>query len=134
MMGEHVGKDEVGRGRGRRLGLGARRFRRSSAWGGVRIVERRLSPRDHLGRFWVDSLVHDHDVLHLLLKSVGPDRIVLGSDYPFPPGEDVPGALIESLPRASAAVKRRLLADNALEFLGMEAKKQRKQNRKVGKA
>ena len=50
-----------------------------------------------------------------------PERIVLGSDYPFPLGEARPGTLIESLPRLPKAVKRRLLADNALEFLGLVA-------------
>jgi aminocarboxymuconate-semialdehyde decarboxylase len=58
-------------------------------------------------------------MLRLLLKSVGPERIALGTDYPFPLGEPIPGALIESLPRLSKAVKRRLLAENALEFLGL---------------
>jgi aminocarboxymuconate-semialdehyde decarboxylase len=80
-----------------------------------------VSPRCYLGRFWVDSLVHDADVLHLLLKLLGPERIVLGSDYPFPLGEARPGTLIESLPRLPKAVKRRLLTDNALEFLGLVA-------------
>ena len=83
-------------------------------------VDNDVSPREHRGRFWVDSLVHCPDTLRLLLKSVGNDRIALGSDYPFPLGEDCPGALIESLPRLSPAVKRKLLAENALEFLGMK--------------
>jgi aminocarboxymuconate-semialdehyde decarboxylase len=78
-----------------------------------------VSPRRYLGRFWVDSLVHDVDVLRLLLKLLGPNRIVLGSDYPFPLGEDAPGKLIQSLTRVPKAVKQRLLAENALEFLGL---------------
>jgi aminocarboxymuconate-semialdehyde decarboxylase len=81
-------------------------------------IDNDVSPRDHLGRFWVDSLVHCPDMLGMLLKSVGHDRIALGSDYPFPLGEDVPGTLIESMPGLSSTVRRKLLAGNALEFLG----------------
>jgi hypothetical protein len=40
--------------------------------------------RSHLGRIWTDSLVHDEDALMLLIKKMGVDRIMLGSDYPFP--------------------------------------------------
>ncbi|KAH8646771.1 hypothetical protein BX600DRAFT_390368 [Xylariales sp. PMI_506] len=48
-----------------------------------------VSPTEHIARggFWVDSLVHDPDLLEFLCKKIGPDRIVMGSDYPFPLGE-----------------------------------------------
>ncbi|KXJ89884.1 hypothetical protein Micbo1qcDRAFT_149737 [Microdochium bolleyi] len=48
-----------------------------------------VSPTDHIthGGFWVDSLVHDPDLMEFLCKKIGTDRIVLGSDYPFPLGE-----------------------------------------------
>ncbi|KAH8195812.1 hypothetical protein TruAng_010025 [Truncatella angustata] len=47
-----------------------------------------VSPSDHItrGGFWVDSLVHDPDLMEYLCKKIGPDRIVMGSDYPFPLG------------------------------------------------
>ncbi|KAK6069855.1 2,3-dihydroxybenzoate decarboxylase [Seiridium cupressi] len=47
-----------------------------------------VSPTDHMSRggFWVDSLVHDPDLLEFLCKKIGPERIVMGSDYPFPLG------------------------------------------------
>jgi aminocarboxymuconate-semialdehyde decarboxylase len=79
-----------------------------------------ISPRECLGRFYLDSLVHDADTLRHLLRLVGPDRIALGSDYPFPLGEESPGQLIESLSDISAEVKERLLAGTALEFLGLD--------------
>ena len=79
-----------------------------------------VNPRDYLGRFYVDSLVHDPDALRLLLRLMGPERIALGSDYPFPLGEPRPGELIESLHRTVARpAAHRLLAGNALEFLGL---------------
>ncbi len=77
------------------------------------------NPRSYLGQFYLDSLVHDADALRTLLKLVGPERIALGSDYPFPLGEEEPGRLIESLPDLSPATRERLLAGTALEFLGL---------------
>ena len=70
-------------------------------------------------RFYVDSLVHDADALRLLLKLFGPQRVALGSDYPFPLGEARPGALIESLPKLPTKTRKKLLALNALDFLGL---------------
>ena len=83
-------------------------------------VDSKLSPRELLRRCYVDSLVHDPDSLRHLIDIMGPDRIALGSDYPFPLGEHVPGALIESMALAHRS-KERLLSGTALEFLGMKA-------------
>jgi aminocarboxymuconate-semialdehyde decarboxylase len=69
-------------------------------------------------RFYVDSLVHDPEALRLLIKLFGPQRIALGSDYPFPLGEAHPGELIESM-KFSVKDKMRLLSGTSLEFLGM---------------
>jgi hypothetical protein len=49
-----------------------------------------ISPRDHLGRFWADSLVHDADALDTIVRVFGEDKVCLGSDYPFPLGEYTP--------------------------------------------
>lgn len=81
-------------------------------------VDNPVNPRAYLGRFYVDSLVHDQDMLRHLLKLVGPERVALGSDYPFPLGEPVPGALIESLPELTPQIRERLMSGTALEFLG----------------
>jgi aminocarboxymuconate-semialdehyde decarboxylase len=83
-------------------------------------VDNARNPREYLGRFYLDSLVHDADALRGLLRLVGAERVALGSDYPFPLGEPEPGRLIESLTDLSAAVRRRLLAGTALEFLGLD--------------
>jgi aminocarboxymuconate-semialdehyde decarboxylase len=80
----------------------------------------RRGPREYLGRFYLDSLVHDAEALRLLIYLVGAERIALGTDYPFPLGEVAPGRLIESLSELAPAVKRRLLAGTALELLGLD--------------
>ncbi|MFZ1255815.1 MAG: amidohydrolase family protein [Saprospiraceae bacterium] len=51
-------------------------------------------PDKYLGSFWVDSLVHDADMLDKLISLFGIEKVALGSDYPFPLGELNPGNLI----------------------------------------
>jgi aminocarboxymuconate-semialdehyde decarboxylase len=81
-------------------------------------VETKTRPRDCLGRFYLDSLVHDAEALRSLVRLVGPERIALGTDYPFPLGETEPGRLIDSLSELTPAARERMLAGTALEFLG----------------
>ncbi len=60
-------------------------------------VDNPHNPRKYLNRFYLDSLVHDPLMLDLLVQLMGPERIALGTDYPFPLGELSPGKLIESM-------------------------------------
>jgi aminocarboxymuconate-semialdehyde decarboxylase len=78
----------------------------------------RRNPREFLSRLYLDSCVHDADVLRLLIRLVGVERVALGSDYPFPLGEARPGALIESLHDLHMSDRIRLLSGTALEFIG----------------
>lgn len=80
--------------------------------------ETQLSPRAQLGRFYLDSLVHDPAMLTYLINLVGVDKIALGSDYPFPLGEAEPGRLIASLDFLNETSRQRLLSGTALEWLG----------------
>ncbi|XP_064647810.1 2-amino-3-carboxymuconate-6-semialdehyde decarboxylase-like isoform X2 [Lineus longissimus] len=78
------------------------------------------SPRQYLGKFWTDSLVHDPIALKLLVDVIGEDRVMLGTDYPFPLGEHHPGKLIESMEEYDSQLKDKLLTGNALSFLGLD--------------
>jgi aminocarboxymuconate-semialdehyde decarboxylase len=75
--------------------------------------------RERSSRFWVDSLVHDPRALRMLIDVMGADRVMLGSDYPFPLGEQRPGELIRSHEALDDTTKARLLGENAAEFLGI---------------
>jgi len=86
-------------------------------------VDNKVSPRDTLGKFWVDSLVHDADALRGIVKLFGSNKVCLGTDYPFPLGEEKPGKLIESVDDFDEPTKEKLLGTNALEFLGLEKEK-----------
>jgi aminocarboxymuconate-semialdehyde decarboxylase len=84
-------------------------------------VDNNVNPREYLGRFYLDSLTHDPAALRQLITLVGEQRIALGSDYPFPLGEGIPGAMIESMSDLSRETKQRLLAGTAIEFLNLGA-------------
>jgi len=83
-------------------------------------VDNKINPRDYIGKFYLDSLVHDETALKYLVDLFGDEKIVLGSDYPFPLGEHHPGKLIESMSELSVESKEKLLWKNAIEFLGSE--------------
>jgi len=60
-------------------------------------IDCKIAPRRWLGHFWLDSLVHDEATLHSIVQLVGEDRVILGTDYPFPLGEIQMGALIDGM-------------------------------------
>ncbi|RDV38316.1 amidohydrolase [Bradymonadaceae bacterium TMQ3] len=76
-------------------------------------------PSDLLERIYLDTLVHDPAMLRFLIAQLGVNRLALGTDYPFPLGEQEPGKLIESL-ELSADDQERMLSGTALEWLGLE--------------
>ena len=84
-------------------------------------VDNDINPRDYLGRFWVDSLVHDKTALEFLLSTMGENHICIGSDYPFPLGEAVPGELIDQL-NSSREILDKLQFKNAKQWLGLNEK------------
>ena len=82
-------------------------------------IDNPFPPKNYLGKFYLDSLVHDEKMLHYLIDLVGANRVALGSDYPFPLGENVPGSLIDSL-TINEETKELLLSGTALDWLGMK--------------
>lgn len=79
-------------------------------------IDNPINPRDYLGKFWVDSLVHDEVSFDVLMKTVGEDKICVGSDYPFPLGEHRPGELVESMDIPIEA-KQKMMFENAMNWL-----------------
>ncbi|MBT2422810.1 amidohydrolase [Streptomyces sp. ISL-22] len=53
-------------------------------------------PSSYLRQLYFDSLVHDPDVLRELIRVVGADRVLLGSDFPFDMGTDDPLAALRA--------------------------------------
>lgn len=76
------------------------------------------SPRKYLGRMYFDSLVHEPAKLDFLIKLVGADQVMLGSDYPFPLGEAEPGRMIETM-GYDQSIKEMLFNGAALNWLDL---------------
>ena len=85
-------------------------------------IDNQVSPEKYLGKFWLDSLVHDPKMLDYIVDLVGENRVALGTDYPFPLGERAPGKLISSMPWSQER-KDNLLHGAALEWLNLDSSK-----------
>lgn len=83
-------------------------------------IDNPVHPSNIKGKFYVDSLVHAPEALDYLIHFMGEDFVALGSDYPFPLGENVPGSLIKKHLK-DPGVAKKLLSENALRWLGMNA-------------
>ena len=81
-------------------------------------VDNPHSPRKDLSRMYFDSLVHEAAKLDYLIKLVGADQVMLGTDYPFPLGELEPGKLIDSMPYDDS-IKQMLFNGAALNWLNL---------------
>jgi aminocarboxymuconate-semialdehyde decarboxylase len=76
-----------------------------------------VRPSDYVRRFYYDSLVYDAASAAQLVARVGADRVVVGTDYPFPIAERPAGAAVDAaglpageLAAVLAGTARRLLA------------------------
>lgn len=94
--------------------------RADNAWRERDIVraDSALPPSGYARRFFVDSAVFDTRSLHLLVEVMGADRVMLGTDYPFPLGERRMGSLVRGSDLADGQ-KTRILGGNATGFLGI---------------
>jgi aminocarboxymuconate-semialdehyde decarboxylase len=79
-------------------------------------IDNSINPRDYVGKFYLDTLVHDKLALEYLITLWGNEKLCMGSDYPFPLGEQQPGKLIESM-NLNQETKENLLSKNALQWL-----------------
>ena len=54
-----------------------------------------VDPVEQFHHLYFDSIVFQPDILRFLIQKVGAERIMLGSDYPFPIGDQEPRRVIE---------------------------------------
>jgi aminocarboxymuconate-semialdehyde decarboxylase len=77
------------------------------------------SPEESIRCFCFDTVTHDTELLRALIAFAGPERVLLGSDYPFDMGDPAAVATVRGLdlaPEAEAAI----LAGNAERLTGRE--------------
>jgi len=95
--------------------------RADNAWRERGDVVRGLSqrpPSHYVDRFSVDSVVFTEPALRLLVEVMGEERVMMGSDYPYPLGERPAGNVIRTSSLAPAP-QEALLGGNAQRFLGL---------------
>jgi aminocarboxymuconate-semialdehyde decarboxylase len=77
------------------------------------------SPLDYARRFYYDSLVFDRRAIRYLIDLLGPDRLLVGSDFPAMPRErGGAGATLRSMD-IDPAVLADITWHNAFRFLGV---------------
>lgn len=73
-------------------------------------------PSEYFRQLYFDSLTQSTQTLNFLAESVGPERIMMGTDYPFDMGDYTSVKSIASLPHLTETQKQRLWGDNAAEL------------------
>ena len=76
-------------------------------------------PSSYVDRFSVDSAVFSEDALDLLLSCSGVERVMFGTDYPFPLGEIDMGSLVRNHRGLSEQDRSAILGGNAAKFFNI---------------
>jgi len=76
-------------------------------------------PSHYLRRFSYDTVCHSAAIMEFLIRLVGIDHIMLGSDYCFDMGYDRPVAMVEQVSGLDAEARKRILGGNAARLLGL---------------
>ena len=76
-------------------------------------------PVDYLRRFYYDTITHAHPALEYLINLVGPDRVVLGSDFCFDMAYDRPVEIVTEHAGLSEDDQALILGGNAKRLLGI---------------
>jgi aminocarboxymuconate-semialdehyde decarboxylase len=76
-------------------------------------------PSEYLRRLYYDTLVYSADNLRHLINEVGADRLVLGTDYPFPIGSSDPVGDALGVDDLSEAELEAILGGTAAGLLGL---------------
>jgi aminocarboxymuconate-semialdehyde decarboxylase len=79
-------------------------------------VQLRCPPSDYLAHFWYDTIAFRPDTLRFLAELVGFERLVFGTDYPFPMSDPHAVATVEAA--FGERDLRGLWGETALRLLG----------------
>ena len=74
-------------------------------------------PSEYLKQIYFDSIVHSVLALHYLVQAVGPDRVVIGTDYPMAMGDTEPVPKINALHSISEEERAQILGKTAAKIL-----------------
>tara|TARA_B100000809_G_C15096312_1_gene515133 strand:+ start:154 stop:1125 length:972 start_codon:yes stop_codon:yes gene_type:complete len=82
-------------------------------------IDNPINPREYLGKFWVDCITHDIDMLKYIVKTVGSEKVCLGTDYPFPLGDLEMGKFIEDSDINKKDIEN-IMSTSTLDWLGLK--------------
>ena len=77
-------------------------------------------PSDYLKQVFVDTVMFDPDQLAFVVRRLGRDHVLLGSDYPFDMAETDPVGFVQNAPGLSDADREAILGRNAARLLGLD--------------
>jgi aminocarboxymuconate-semialdehyde decarboxylase len=82
----------------------------------IKLLHLPQPPSAYMRRFTYDTIVHSKPVMEFLIREVGAERILLGSDYCFDMGYDRPVEFLEQI-NISSAKRKMILSENAAKLL-----------------
>ena len=74
-------------------------------------------PTELLQRVHFDTVLHDPQLIDFLVQRVGVERVVLGSDYPFPMGDLTPVDTLDAVTALTDEQRRAILGGNVARLL-----------------
>jgi len=83
-------------------------------------------PEAYIGKFWVDAITHNEHALEYLVKLFGADKIMYGTDYPFPLGDLDHGKMLENMESLSSETKDKIFSKSMQSWLNIEIDAERK--------
>ena len=75
------------------------------------------APVEYLRRFYYDTVGYSDHVLEYLVKVIGADRVLMGSDYCFPIAYEQPVKIVADHPTLDLSKKRDIIEGNARRLL-----------------
>ena len=76
-------------------------------------------PSKYLSDFYYDCLTHSEPALRFLIDTVGADRVLLGSDWPFDMAVDSPVEWINAMASLTHAEKEAIISTNLADLLDL---------------
>ena len=80
----------------------------------------RLPPTTYLRQVYLDTVVFSYHQLAYLIDVFGPDRIVMGTDYPFDMAEYNPIGHVAGVQGMDEAMLAQIAGGNAARVLGLD--------------
>jgi aminocarboxymuconate-semialdehyde decarboxylase len=76
-------------------------------------------PSAYFGRFGFDTIAHSKESLTFLVKTMGADKVMLGTDYPFDMGDYYPVQHVQALAEVPESDREQIIERNAPRWFGV---------------